>query len=153
MMLGWRQEEKGMAEDEMVEWHHWFNGHELEQTLGYGEVQGSSSPQDQNESDITGQLNNNKIIFKDVVSPSQRKEQIFLPPWKKEIVFPSGTVANNYIVQYYRVGFHRLMDPLSYNTTFCMADATCFISMGLWELWLKLSSFRLPLHNTINEVS
>ena len=23
----WRQEEKGTTEDEMVEWHHWFNGH------------------------------------------------------------------------------------------------------------------------------
>ena len=22
----WRQEEKGMTEDEMVRWHHWFNG-------------------------------------------------------------------------------------------------------------------------------
>ena len=26
----WRQEEKGMTEDEMVWWHHWFNGHEFE---------------------------------------------------------------------------------------------------------------------------
>ena len=25
----WRQEEKGMAEDEMIGWHHWLNGHEL----------------------------------------------------------------------------------------------------------------------------
>ena len=25
----WRQEEKGMAEDEMVGWHHWLNGHEF----------------------------------------------------------------------------------------------------------------------------
>ena len=25
----WRQEEKGATEDEMVGWHHWFNGHEL----------------------------------------------------------------------------------------------------------------------------
>ena len=37
----WRQEEKGMTEDTMVGWHHWFNGHELEQTLGVGEGQGS----------------------------------------------------------------------------------------------------------------
>ena len=29
----WGQEEKGMAEDEMVGWHHWLNGHEFEQTL------------------------------------------------------------------------------------------------------------------------
>ena len=27
---GWRQEEKGMTEDEMVGWHHWLNGHEFE---------------------------------------------------------------------------------------------------------------------------
>ena len=26
----WRQEEKGMTEDEMIEWHHWLNGHEFE---------------------------------------------------------------------------------------------------------------------------
>ena len=25
----WRQEEKGMTEDEMVGWHHWLNGHDL----------------------------------------------------------------------------------------------------------------------------
>ena len=30
----WRQEEKGMTEDEMVRQHHWLNTHELEQTLG-----------------------------------------------------------------------------------------------------------------------
>ena len=33
----WRQEEKGMTEDETVGWHHWLNGHEFEQTLGVGE--------------------------------------------------------------------------------------------------------------------
>ena len=30
----WRQEEKGTTEDEMVDWHHWLNGHEFEQTKG-----------------------------------------------------------------------------------------------------------------------
>ena len=28
----WRQEEKGMTEDEMIRWSHWLNGHEFEQT-------------------------------------------------------------------------------------------------------------------------
>ena len=37
----WRQEEKGMTEDEMVGWHHWLDGHEFEQTLGDGEGPGS----------------------------------------------------------------------------------------------------------------
>ena len=26
----WRQEEKGMTEDEMAGWHHWLHGHEFE---------------------------------------------------------------------------------------------------------------------------
>ena len=26
----WRQEEKGMTEDETVGWHHWLYGHEFE---------------------------------------------------------------------------------------------------------------------------
>ena len=30
-----RQEEEGATEGEMVEWHHWLNGCEFEQTLGY----------------------------------------------------------------------------------------------------------------------
>ena len=35
------QEEKGATEDEMVEWHHWLNGHEFEQTQGDSEGHGS----------------------------------------------------------------------------------------------------------------
>ena len=37
----WRQEEKGMTEDEMVGWHHRLDGHEFEQALGDGKGQGS----------------------------------------------------------------------------------------------------------------
>ena len=37
----WRQEEKGTTENDMVGWHHWLNGHEIEQALGDGEAQGS----------------------------------------------------------------------------------------------------------------
>ena len=37
---GWRQEEKGMTEDEMVGWHHQLDGHEFEQALGAGDGQG-----------------------------------------------------------------------------------------------------------------
>ena len=37
----WKQEEKGMTEDEMVGWHQWLNGHEFEQALWNGEGQGS----------------------------------------------------------------------------------------------------------------
>ena len=37
----WRQEEKGMTEDEMVGWHHRLNGHGFQQTLGVRDGQGS----------------------------------------------------------------------------------------------------------------
>ena len=42
LMLGkdWRQEEKGMTEDEMVGWHHWLDGHKFEQAPGVGDGQG-----------------------------------------------------------------------------------------------------------------
>ena len=30
----WRQKEKGMTEEEMIGWHHWFYGHEFEQAPG-----------------------------------------------------------------------------------------------------------------------
>ena len=32
----WRQEEKGMTEDEVVGWHHWLDGLEFEQAPGVG---------------------------------------------------------------------------------------------------------------------
>ena len=37
----WRQEKKEMTEDEMVGWHHWLNGYELEQAPGVGDGQRS----------------------------------------------------------------------------------------------------------------
>ena len=36
---GYWGQEKGTIEDEMVEWHHWLNGHEFEWTLGVGNGQ------------------------------------------------------------------------------------------------------------------
>ena len=37
----WRQEQKGMTEDEMVGWHHRLYGHEFEEALEVGDGQGS----------------------------------------------------------------------------------------------------------------
>ena len=51
----WRQEEKGMTEDEMVGWHHWRDGHEFELAMGVSERQGGlvcGSPWGHKESDI-----------------------------------------------------------------------------------------------------
>ena len=61
----WRQEEKGMTEDEMVGWHHWLDGHELEQALGVGDGQGSlvcCSPWGRKELDTTERLNWTELI-------------------------------------------------------------------------------------------
>ena len=68
----WRQEEKGMTEDDMVGWHHSFNGHEFEQAPGVGEGQESltcCSPWGWKESDTTEQLNNsNKASWRSTYS-------------------------------------------------------------------------------------
>ena len=61
---GWRQDEKGTTEDEMVGWHHQFNGHEFEQAPANGEAQGSlacCSPRGRKELDTTEWLNSNNL--------------------------------------------------------------------------------------------
>ena len=53
---------EGATEDEMVGWHHWLNGHELEQTPRDSKRQGSlacCSLWDHKELDMTEWLNNN----------------------------------------------------------------------------------------------
>ena len=57
---GWRWEEKGIAENEMVGWHHRLDGHESEQAPRVGAGQGSlecCSPWGRKESDTTERLN------------------------------------------------------------------------------------------------
>ena len=61
LMLGRIEDgQKGMTEDEMVEWHHPLNGNEFEQALGVGDGQGSlacCSPRGHKEMGTTEQLN------------------------------------------------------------------------------------------------
>ena len=52
-------EEWGTAEEEMVRWYHWFDGHEFEQAPGVGDGQGGPvccSPWGGKELDTTEQL-------------------------------------------------------------------------------------------------
>ena len=73
----WRQEEKGMTEDEMVGCHHRLNGHEFEQALGVGDGQGSlacCSPWNHKDSrhNWATELNQNsqlKVVIKDLMPP------------------------------------------------------------------------------------
>ena len=54
------QEEKGMTDDEMAGWHHWFDGHEFKWTPGAGDGQGClacCSSWGRKESDTTERLN------------------------------------------------------------------------------------------------
>ena len=56
----WRQEEKGMTEDEIIGWHHWLNGHEFGWTPGVDDEQGDLVCCDSwghKESDMTEWLN------------------------------------------------------------------------------------------------
>ena len=56
----WGQEEKGMTENKIVEWHHWLNGHDFQDTPGDGKGQGSlecCSPWGHKELDMTEWLN------------------------------------------------------------------------------------------------
>ena len=65
-----------MTEDEMVGWHHQLNGHEFEQIPGDGVGQGRLvcySPWGCKESDMTEQLNNNKMYL--TKDRKQREEE------------------------------------------------------------------------------
>ena len=67
---GWRQEEKGTTQNEIVEWHHQLNGHEFQQALEIGDGQGSlacCSPWGHKESDMTQWPNNNKKSLKPIM--------------------------------------------------------------------------------------
>ena len=60
MREDWSREEKGTTEDDMLGWHHRFNGHEFEQALGVGDGQGSlvcCNPWGRKELDTSEQLN------------------------------------------------------------------------------------------------
>ena len=84
----WRQEEKGMTEDETVEWHHKLNGHEFERALGVGDGQGGlacCSPWGRKESDTTEQLSwteyhSNELPVKGRVLVTQPC-RLFATPW------------------------------------------------------------------------
>ena len=87
----WRQEEKGMTEDEMARWHHWLDRGEFEWTPGDGDGQGGLACCDswgRKESDATEQLNwtelNWRIInFSYLHFPGEYRERLMTRLWKQ----------------------------------------------------------------------
>ena len=63
---GWRQEEKGITEDEMIGWYHQHNGHGFGWTPGVGDGQGGMAccgSWGRKESDMTERPNWTELIF------------------------------------------------------------------------------------------
>ena len=78
-----------LTEDEMVGWHHRFNGHEFKEALGDSEGQGSlvcCSPWGHKESDTTEQLNNNNNLWNVQYIHRQQK-----PHWSQFPGMSAGT--------------------------------------------------------------
>ena len=80
-----RQEEKGMTEDEMVGWHHRFNGNEFGWTQGVGDGQGSlvhCSSWSCKELDMTEWLNWTELNTLNNVQRSCGAENPHQPEWR-----------------------------------------------------------------------
>ena len=70
----WGQEEKGMAEDELVGWHHWHNGHGFGWTPAVGDGQGGLVCYGSwccKESDMTERVNWTELIYKFISSANR----------------------------------------------------------------------------------
>ena len=73
----WRQEEKGMTEDDIVGWHHQCSGHEFEQAPGVGDGQGSlvyCTPCGRKELDMTEWLNWTELYWERENSQKRRTQ-------------------------------------------------------------------------------
>ena len=88
----WRQEEKGITEDETVGWHHQLDGHEFEQAPGVGDGHGSLacySPWGRKELDTTEQQNWTENLIQlcyVVVSLEKQGVLTVLPRDRKSVV-------------------------------------------------------------------
>ena len=75
----WKQEEKGTAEDEMVGWPYWLNGHGFGWTLGVGDGQGGlvcCGSWGCKELDMTEQLNWAELKY-DITSANPGRREMF----------------------------------------------------------------------------
>ena len=84
---GWRQEEQGTAEDQMVGWHHWLNGHGFGWTPGVGDGERGlvcCDPWGRKESDTTEWLNWTHLLYFTQLCgffQSLSRIRLFATPW------------------------------------------------------------------------
>ena len=128
----WRQEEKGMTEDEMFGWHHRCDVHEFEQALGFGDGQWSllySSPWGRKQLDMTEGLNWTKTLnYLTQVNHSnqfllsqvkvQRVEQILQVPWSRPLKSWSKWKCPNQSL----IFSHRVIDQVRRYTSILRVD-------------------------------
>ena len=77
----WRQEEKGVTEDEMAGWHHWLDGCESGWTPGVGDGQGGlvcCNSWGRKESDTTERLNWSDLAAAMVIAAIKLKDSYSL---------------------------------------------------------------------------
>ena len=94
------QEEKGTAEDEIVGWHHWLNGHGFGWTLGVADGQGGLAccgSRGHKESDMTERLNWTEVIGGKITHWLVMRWSIFLyMPW----IYPCISSVNCLLIAF-----------------------------------------------------
>ena len=155
------RQEKGMTEDEMVWWHHWLDGHEFEQALGFGDGQRRLvryKPWDCYELDMTEWLNwmNNRnccfvkftvlhtwfwtFLFHNLCACSVTQSCLTLPPHRLQPIkffcpwnFPNKNT---------RVGYHFLLQGISSTQAsnpcllHCQVESSSLSHLGSWFIIL-----------------
>ena len=101
----WRQEKKGLTDDEMAGWHHWFDRHEFEQALGVGDWQGSLAcynPWGHKKLDMTEWLNWTELMMICWFLPCRRFFIFifsFMPLDFKSTPFPIPELWRSYVME------------------------------------------------------
>ena len=117
----WRQEEKGMTEEEMVGWHHQLNGHEFEQAPGVGNGQENltcCSPWGCKESETTEQLNWTELIWN---IPPMAKLFELLTLFDQSATFPELSWIN--FKKFFLFWTHlKLLDVLFFQTSWSRTE-------------------------------
>ena len=124
----WRREEKGRTEEEMVEWHHRFNGHEFEQALGLvmdreawrAAVHGVTKSQTRlsdwtklNWTFIKRLFSSSSLSAIRVVSSAYLWLLIFLPAVLIQLVLPPPSVSHDVLcIEVKKAGWQNTLDIL-----------------------------------------